>query len=80
MTEAGAVALPSYEQARAELEDVVRRLEAGAATLAESLTLWERGEELAATCQALLDGARDRMERAVAARSEPEVGRPPSSG
>ena len=33
---------PSYEQAREELADVVRRLETGGATLEESLALWER--------------------------------------
>ena len=36
----------SYEQARDELTDVVRRLEAGGLTLEESLTLWQRGEKL----------------------------------
>ena len=46
-----------YEQARDELVDVVRRLEAGGATLEESLALWERGEPLAAICQRWLDGA-----------------------
>jgi exodeoxyribonuclease VII small subunit len=51
----------TFEAARAELEDVVRRLEAGGSTLEESLSLWERGEELARTCQALLDGARARI-------------------
>ncbi len=51
----------SYEQARTELEDVVRRLEAGGLTLEDSLALWERGEALAATCQAWLDGARTRL-------------------
>ena len=35
---------PSYEQAREELADIVRRLEAGGVTLEESLALWERGE------------------------------------
>lgn len=54
----------SYEQARAELEEVVHRLEAGAVTLEESLTLWERGEELARACQSLLDGARTRLSAA----------------
>jgi exodeoxyribonuclease VII small subunit len=48
----------SYEQARAELEDVVRRLEAGGVPLEESLALWERGELLAQQCQDWLDGAR----------------------
>ena len=51
----------SYEQARTELEDVVRRLEQGGATLEESLALWERGEELADVCQRWLDGARERL-------------------
>jgi exodeoxyribonuclease VII small subunit len=57
-----------YEQARDELVEVVRRLEAGGATLEESLALWERGEELAAICQQWLDGARERL---AAARAEP---------
>lgn len=51
----------SYEQARDELADVVRRLEAGGLTLEESLGLWERGERLGAVCQQRLDGARDRL-------------------
>jgi exodeoxyribonuclease VII small subunit len=55
-----------YEQAREELVDVVRRLEAGGTTLEESLALWERGEELAAICQGWLDGARERLDAAMA--------------
>ena len=53
-----------YEQARDELVDVVRRLEAGGVTLEESLALWERGEQLAAICQRWLDGARARLDAA----------------
>jgi exodeoxyribonuclease VII small subunit len=53
---------PSYEQARDELLDVVRRLEAGGVTLEESLALWERGEHLAGVCQTWLDGARARLD------------------
>ncbi|GAB2876123.1 exodeoxyribonuclease VII small subunit [Nocardioides pacificus] len=56
----------SYEDAREELIDVVRRLEAGGTTLEESLALWERGEKLATTCQRWLDGARSRLDAAVA--------------
>ena len=41
----------SYEQARDQLVEVVRTLEQGGTSLAESLALWERGEELAETCQ-----------------------------
>lgn len=53
---------PSYEQAREELLDVVRRLETGGTTLEESLALWERGERLATICQEWLDGARARLD------------------
>jgi exodeoxyribonuclease VII small subunit len=54
----------SYEEAREELVDVVRRLETGGATLEESLALWERGEALAARCEQWLAGARARVEAA----------------
>jgi exodeoxyribonuclease VII small subunit len=57
----------TYEQAREELADVVRRLEAGGLTLEESLALWERGEELAALCQHWLDRARERLAAAAPA-------------
>ena len=52
---------PSYEDAREELVDVVRRLESGGANLEDSLALWERGEKLAQICQEL---ARRRQEAA----------------
>ncbi len=55
----------SYEQAREELADVVRRLEAGGLTLEESLSLWERGEQLAGVCQHWLDRARERLAAAA---------------
>jgi len=55
---------PTFEQARDELTDVVRRLEAGGTTLEESLALWERGEELASICQEWLDAARTRLDAA----------------
>ena len=56
----------TYEAAREELVDVVRRLESGGATLEESLALWERGEALATLCQQWLDGARERLNAAAA--------------
>jgi exodeoxyribonuclease VII small subunit len=58
---------PSYEQAREELIEVVRALEAGGTTLEESLALWERGERLATICQEWLDGARARLDAAIEA-------------
>ncbi|MEU6246164.1 exodeoxyribonuclease VII small subunit [Glycomyces sp. NPDC047010] len=59
----------TYEEARAELVATVERLEAGGATLEESLKLWERGEALADRCQSHLEGARERLR----ARTEPEA-------
>jgi exodeoxyribonuclease VII small subunit len=56
---------PSYEEAREELIEVVRTLEAGGTTLEESLALWERGEALAKVCQQWLDGARKRLDEAM---------------
>jgi exodeoxyribonuclease VII small subunit len=60
----------SYEQAREELVDVVRTLEAGGTTLEESLALWERGEALATRCQEWLDGARAKLDAAIAKDAE----------
>ncbi len=61
---------PSYEEAREELVDVVRRLETGGTTLEESLALWERGETLATICQDWLDGARRRLEAVMTTDSD----------
>ncbi|MGY2702035.1 exodeoxyribonuclease VII small subunit [Nocardioides sp. HB32] len=64
---------PSYEEAREELVEVVRALEAGGTTLEESLALWERGEKLATICQDWLDGARKRLDAAVEKDAGPDV-------
>ena len=64
----------SYEQAREELVEVVRRLEGGGTSLEESLALWERGEELARICQSWLDGAKKRLDAALAAGEDPAAG------
>lgn len=61
-------ASPSYEAARDELARVVQQLEAGGTTLEESLQLWERGEELAKVCQEWLDGAKAKLDAALAQR------------
>jgi exodeoxyribonuclease VII small subunit len=50
-----------FEQARAELDAVVARLEDGATTLEEALALWERGEALHRRCAALLGAAEERL-------------------
>ncbi|MDA8368444.1 MAG: exodeoxyribonuclease VII small subunit [Nocardiopsaceae bacterium] len=56
----------SYEEAREELDSVVRRLESGGLSLKESLALWERGEQLAKTCEQWLEGARAKLAVAMA--------------
>lgn len=60
----------SYESARDELVEVVRILELGQMSLDESLNYWERGEELAAYCENYLNGASERIEKAVAEREK----------
>ncbi|MFC7978313.1 exodeoxyribonuclease VII small subunit [Streptomyces cinereoruber] len=69
-----------YEQARDELIEVVRRLEAGGTTLEDSLALWERGEELAKVCRLRLEGARARLDAALAADADGEGGRDGGAG
>jgi exodeoxyribonuclease VII small subunit len=72
MTEPPApVAALGYEAARDELVDIVARLEAGQVGLEESLTLWQRGEELAAHCQQWLDRAEARLTGADAEPANP---------
>jgi exodeoxyribonuclease VII small subunit len=59
-----------YEQARDQLTELVKRLEAGGLTLEQSLELWERGERLADICAEWLEGARARLATATAARRD----------
>jgi exodeoxyribonuclease VII small subunit len=52
----------TFEQAQAELEQIVARLEQGQASLDDAVALWERGEELYAFCRAKLDSAQGKVE------------------
>ncbi len=52
----------TFEQAHAELEGIVERLERGEADLDEALGLWQRGEELYRFCRERLDTAQGRIE------------------
>ena len=70
MTDAAAspptdVAALSFEQALAELETIVGRLESGQAELEQSIELYARGAALKAHCEARLSQARLRVERIV---------------
>ncbi|MFI6863841.1 exodeoxyribonuclease VII small subunit [Streptomyces sp. NPDC050421] len=73
-TTAEATGTLGYEQARDELIEVVRRLEAGGTSLEDSLALWERGEELAKVCRHWLEGARARLDAALAGPVSPAEG------
>jgi exodeoxyribonuclease VII small subunit len=53
---------PDFEQALAELETVVERLEHGELPLEDALRQFERGIELARACQASLKAAEQRVE------------------
>jgi exodeoxyribonuclease VII small subunit len=54
-----------YEQARAELAEVVRKLESGGLSLDDAVALWERGEALARRCEEQLAGARERVQKVL---------------
>ncbi len=57
------MAEPTFEEARAELERIVARLESGEAELEEATALWERGRELYRLCVSKLDAAQSRLEK-----------------
>ena len=53
----------SFEAAFEELEGIIAKLESGEMPLEESVTLYERGRQLSAHCQALLDKAELRVNK-----------------
>ena len=57
----------SFEEALAELEQIVRRLESGEGKLDESVTAYERGAVLRQHCEAKLREAQMRIERVTIA-------------
>jgi len=61
----------TFEQAFAELEETVRKLEAGGLALEESLALFERGQALAARCGAQLDEAELKIKQLTPAGTVP---------
>ena len=52
----------TFEQAQAELEQIVERLERSDVGLEELTKLWERGEELYRRCATQLTDAQGRIE------------------
>jgi exodeoxyribonuclease VII small subunit len=60
----------TFEQAQAELEQVVEALEDRHTGLDDALALWERGEALHAWCQSRLDYAADRLQKIAVTAEE----------
>jgi exodeoxyribonuclease VII small subunit len=59
------IASLSFEEALAELEQIVRRLETGSAKLDEAIGAYERGAFLKRHCEAKLREAQSRVEKIV---------------
>ena len=55
----------SFEEALKELEEIVRRLEAGDVELEKSIEIYERGAKLKAHCEARLKSAELKIEQIV---------------
>jgi len=55
----------SYEEALAELEQIVSALESEQSQLEEAIKLFERGQALAARCGVLLEGAELKVKQVV---------------
>jgi exodeoxyribonuclease VII small subunit len=51
----------SFEQALAELEKIVKRMESGELSLEEALAMHKRGLELARFCQQKLEAAQEQV-------------------
>jgi exodeoxyribonuclease VII small subunit len=63
-----------FENALAELEALVGRLERGDLPLDEALKTFERGIELTRHCQAALKTAQQKVEILLAKSGQPEIG------
>ena len=61
----------SFEEALAELEGIVRQLEAGDVELEKSIAIYERGAALKAHCEARLKSAELKVEQIVRGASGP---------
>ena len=69
MSEPVDIATLTFEQALAELEQIVARLESGQAPLEDSIRMYERGAALKAHCETRLEAARLRVEKIVVGAS-----------
>ncbi len=65
MADSADIAALSFEEALAELEKIVQRLEAGDVPLEDSIRIYERGAALKAHCEAKLKAAQLKVEQIV---------------
>ena len=79
-TEAPDVEAMTFEQALAELESVVARLERGDVALDDSIALYERGAALRTRCEAKLREAEERVERITLQDGQPAGAQPFDAG
>lgn len=63
MTDQNSIEKTTYEQAFAELEKILMRLEGETMSLEDSLLLYERGQVLTRHCAGLLEKAQIRMQQ-----------------
>jgi exodeoxyribonuclease VII small subunit len=61
----GDIAAMSFEDALAELEQIVRRLEGGQVKLDDAILSYERGAQLKRHCEKKLNEAQQRVDRIV---------------
>jgi exodeoxyribonuclease VII small subunit len=64
-TEPADIVAMSFEEALAELEQIVRRLEGGQVKLDEAIFSYERGAQLKQHCERKLNEAQQRVDRIV---------------
>jgi exodeoxyribonuclease VII small subunit len=70
------IAAMSFEDALAELEQIVRRLEAGQVKLDEAIRCYERGAFLKRHCEEKLEEAQQRVDRIVVGADGTVAARP----
>ncbi|MCW5699468.1 MAG: exodeoxyribonuclease VII small subunit [Rhodospirillales bacterium] len=69
----------SFEEALAELEGIVRRLEEGSINLDEAISAYERGTYLKRHCESKLQDAQMRVEKIILGTGNRVVGTEPLS-
>ena len=70
----------SFEAALKRLEEIVRKLESGEASLDESIELYGEGDRLKQQCEARLQAAQARIEKIQFARDGSPAGTTPFDG